>query len=169
MKRSTFYGAAAASLFAFAFAVPAQAIEITPNLAGVPGGWVVDRYAPNTFLNAGTLFGRDNVLEVSTTIAQASVNRGAQSASFYNTQGRKTSVTGGLGDRFSADIYVPSSWGSRANGSVRTDMWLSVDNIPAGSDPHSYAIMGFTMFFFAGLVILTLCSMHNFPLHTVTH
>ena len=32
-----------------------------------------------------------------------------------------------------------------------------------------YSIMGFTMFFFAGLMVLTLCSMHNFPLNTVTH
>ena len=32
-----------------------------------------------------------------------------------------------------------------------------------------YSILGFTMFFFAGLMVLTLCSMHNFPLNTVTH
>lgn len=32
-----------------------------------------------------------------------------------------------------------------------------------------YWVMSFTMFFFAGLMILTLSSMHNFPLHTITH
>ena len=32
-----------------------------------------------------------------------------------------------------------------------------------------YSILGFTMFFFAGLMVLTLCSMHNFPKFTVTH
>lgn len=31
-----------------------------------------------------------------------------------------------------------------------------------------FYVMGFTMFFFAGLMVLTLCSMHNFPFHTVT-
>ena len=32
-----------------------------------------------------------------------------------------------------------------------------------------YAIMGFTAFFFAGLMALTLGAMDDFPLHTVTH
>ena len=32
-----------------------------------------------------------------------------------------------------------------------------------------YSILGFTMFFFAGLMVLTLCSMNNFPKFTVTH
>jgi len=32
-----------------------------------------------------------------------------------------------------------------------------------------YLVMAFTMFFFAGLMVLTLGSMHNFPLNTVTH
>ncbi len=31
-----------------------------------------------------------------------------------------------------------------------------------------YSILGFTMFFFAGLMVLTLASMHNFPKFTVT-
>ena len=32
-----------------------------------------------------------------------------------------------------------------------------------------YSVLGFTMFFFAGLMVLTLASMHNFPKFTVTH
>ena len=32
-----------------------------------------------------------------------------------------------------------------------------------------YSILAFTTFFFAGLMVLTLGSMHNFPLNTVTH
>src|ERR1700749_481401 len=32
-----------------------------------------------------------------------------------------------------------------------------------------YGVLGFTAFFFAGLVALTLWSMHDFPLHTVAH
>jgi cytochrome c oxidase subunit 4 len=32
-----------------------------------------------------------------------------------------------------------------------------------------FLVMSFTMFFFAGLMVLTLCSMHNFPRFTVTH
>jgi cytochrome c oxidase subunit 4 len=32
-----------------------------------------------------------------------------------------------------------------------------------------YLVMSFTMFFVAGLMILTLSSMHNFPKFTITH
>jgi len=32
-----------------------------------------------------------------------------------------------------------------------------------------YLVMAFTMFFFAGLMVLTLFSMHNFPKFTTTH
>jgi cytochrome c oxidase subunit 4 len=32
-----------------------------------------------------------------------------------------------------------------------------------------YSVLAFTAFFFAGLVFLTLFSMHDFPIHTVTH
>ena len=32
-----------------------------------------------------------------------------------------------------------------------------------------FMVMSFTMFFFAGLMVLTLFSMHNFPKFTVTH
>ena len=32
-----------------------------------------------------------------------------------------------------------------------------------------YSVLSFTMIFFAGLMILTLSSMHNFPKFTITH
>jgi cytochrome c oxidase subunit 4 len=32
-----------------------------------------------------------------------------------------------------------------------------------------YSVLSFTAFFFAGLMILTLCSLHDFPKFTVTH
>jgi cytochrome c oxidase subunit IV len=32
-----------------------------------------------------------------------------------------------------------------------------------------YGIMAFTAFFFAGLMVLTLCSFADFPRHTMTH
>ena len=32
-----------------------------------------------------------------------------------------------------------------------------------------YGILGFTVFFFTGLMALTLWSAHDFPLHTITH
>jgi cytochrome c oxidase subunit 4 len=32
-----------------------------------------------------------------------------------------------------------------------------------------FSILGFTVFFFTGLMALTIWSMHDFPLHTITH
>ena len=32
-----------------------------------------------------------------------------------------------------------------------------------------FSVLSFTAFFFAGLMVLTLCSMHDFPKFTVTH
>jgi hypothetical protein len=67
----------------------------------------------------------------------------AYQSTFYNTQGKSTSITGGAGSTLSADLYIPGSWGLATNGSVRTDMWGVMTD---GTDITDYAIIGFTNF-----------------------
>jgi len=63
----------------------ASANDITPDLVG--GGWVVDRYAPDSFNNVGTFEGRNNVLGLGISEADGFGNRGGQNSTFYATQG----------------------------------------------------------------------------------
>jgi hypothetical protein len=122
---------------------PGHADQVMPNFADVPNGWYVDRFAPNSFTNVGTFVGRNDVLGIEITSAQGFNNRpsGYQST-FYNTQGLGHDITnGGPGSALSADLYIPSSWGSASNGNVRTDMWGVMTN---GTDVTGYPIIGFT-------------------------
>lgn len=128
-----------------AFGLPAMAIEVTPSLAPAPTGWTVDRYAPASFGNVGTVAGRSDVLGISIANPQAAANRPpAFSSPFYNTQGMGTGVTGGAGDSVSADIYIPASWGDPLNGARRSDMWLVVNDPSSSPDPRDFPIIGFT-------------------------
>jgi hypothetical protein len=135
--------AALAAAVVFLSAGAARA-DIMPNLANVPAGWSVDRYAPQSFSNVGTYQGRDNVLGIQITSAGDLANRpAAYQYTFYNTQGMGHAVTGGAGTELDADLYIPLSWGDPAtNGSVRTDMWgVMVDSTSSVTD---YPIIGFT-------------------------
>lgn len=119
------------------------AIDITPSFDNAPAGWVTDRYAPNSFGDIGSFQGRDNVLRVGISSAEgANVRPGSFSSSFYNTQGAKTSLTGGPDSVLSADLYIPASWASQANGSVSVGLWgVMQDNLAAVS---GYPILGFS-------------------------
>lgn len=118
-----------------------QAQPIMPDLSSVPTGWTTDRYAPNSFSNVGMFQGRDNVLGIGISSAQNAASRGAQSAMFYNTQGKQHAVTGGAGASLSADLYIDAAWSSNTSGSVRSDMWgVMRDDI----DITDYPIIGFT-------------------------
>jgi hypothetical protein len=119
-----------------------NAAEVMPDFSGVPTGWTVDRYDPTSFTNVGTYQGRADVLGIEITSAGDSVNRGAQSGSFYNTQGRQYALSSGVGSVLSADLFIPSLWSDASLGSVRTDMWgIMMDNAAAVS---AYPIIGFT-------------------------
>ncbi len=125
----------------------ANAVELMPDFADLPTGWVTDRFEPNSFSNVGTFMGRDNVLGIEIDEAQGAANRpGGQQGTFYNTQGRQYSVTGGAGDSFSAGLYLFESWADEANGTIRTDMWgaLQRDPPPTSGDTRTYPIIGFT-------------------------
>jgi PEP-CTERM motif-containing protein len=72
-----------------------------------PGVWYVDRYEPNSF---GTeFFDGDNRLKLSIDASDGSGSRGAQSSSFYNTQGRKYDLPTGT-TYIAIDMYVPAEW-----------------------------------------------------------
>lgn len=123
-------------------AVSAQAALVMPSFADVPVGWVTDRYDPASFANVGTYQGRDNVLGIGITTAGDSANRGAQSGSFYNTQGKQHALIGaGVGSTLGAGLFIESGWRNSADGSVRTDMWAVGSNAAGVTD---YGIIGFT-------------------------
>ncbi|MBS1874898.1 MAG: hypothetical protein JSU00_16895 [Acidobacteria bacterium] len=112
-------------------------------MSTVPAGWVTDRYDPHSFTNVGTYQGRANVLGIQITSAEGFPNRPpAFQSTFYNTQGRQQLVNGGPGSVLGADLYIPASWGSEANGSFRTDMWGVVDD--NSNNVVDYPIIGFT-------------------------
>lgn len=125
-------------------AATAQASNIMPSFGTVPAGWTTDRYDPATFSNVGNYQGRNNVLGIGIDASGDLANRpGAYQSYFYNTQGKAAAAVGGAGSSLAADLYIPTSWGSSANGDVRTDLWgVATD----GTDPTAYGIIGFTNF-----------------------
>jgi hypothetical protein len=132
----------AAAVVAMLTVTPARAGNIMPDFADVPTGWVVDRFDPETFRNAGTVNGRNNVLEIGISNDDSLANRPAGfQSTFYNTQGRQHAVSGGIGDYLAADLYIPTDWLDPTNGSRRTDMWGVMTN---GTGVSAYTIIGFT-------------------------
>jgi hypothetical protein len=119
-------------------AIPAFAGSLMPDLSLVPTGWGVDRYAPSSFSNLGTVNGQNNVLGIGIGSSGDSANRVYQDT-FYNTQGENHSISGGPGGHVDVLLYVPASWSDPTSGDVRTDLWVNT----AGDD---YGILGFTNF-----------------------
>lgn len=75
-----------------------QAVDLMPDFANIPTGWVTDRYEPHSFSNVGTFQGRDNVLGIEINSAEGRSNRpGGQQESFYDTQGARASSRAGPG------------------------------------------------------------------------
>jgi hypothetical protein len=119
-----------------------NAVELMPDFANIPTGWVTDRYEPASFSNVGPFQGRTDVLGISIDSTGDLANRPpAFQSSFYNTQGRQHAVSGGAGSTLSADLWIPRTWGNAANGNVRTDMW----GVTSGGGPD-YPIIGFSNF-----------------------
>lgn len=131
-----------AGIAGLSLALSAQASLIMPDFAGVPAGWVTDRYDPNTFANVGTYQGRTDVLGIGIAATDGLTSRpGAYQSTFYNTQGKQHVASGGVGSVLSADLYIPAAWRDGSNGNVRTDMWGVMTDGAAVSD---YTISGFT-------------------------
>jgi hypothetical protein len=139
MRQAKLVVFAVLAMFVTMLAQPASGANITPDLVGP--GWVVDRYAPDTFGNVGPYQGRNDVLGVGISENGGHGNRGGQNSTFYATQGMKQSVSGGVGSLVSADLFIPLEWESEANGSRRTDIWASMTD---GSSIVAYSILGFT-------------------------
>jgi MYXO-CTERM domain-containing protein len=120
---------------------PLAAAELMPDFADVPTGWTTDRYGPASFSNVGTYEGRNDVLGISISEDDGFGNRGGQNSTFYATQGRRHQISGGAGDSLSADLYIESDWATESNGTIRTDMWGTMDD---GTNITAYPIIGFT-------------------------
>ena len=104
----------AAIAAALALPVTAQAVVLPTYPVADPGpstaAWYTDRYTPSGFVNAGALFGRDNVLAISLSAADSQTSRPpAYNTAFYNTQGRK--VDAGIAGPVSwiGSLYIPAT------------------------------------------------------------
>jgi hypothetical protein len=127
----------------------AHAASIMPDFSTAPTGWETDRYQPDFFGNIGTFEGRNNVLQIGITDDDSSQNRPVgQQGAFYNTQGMKYAVTGGVDSYLSADLFIDELWEFSENGHVRTDMW-GVMSASTGAI-SAYPIIGFTNYGGAG-------------------
>lgn len=136
------YASIPVAAFTIVMAISAQAAPVMPSFANVPTGWSTDRYDPASFSNVGTYQGRNDVLGIGINATTDSANRGGQSGTFYNTQGRQHAITGGAGSSIAADLYIPSAWRDSSAGLVRSDMWgVMSDAVLAVT---AYPIIGFT-------------------------
>lgn len=93
-----------------------------------PPDWTQDRYAPATFANAGTVFGRSNTLDLGLSAADGQASRLPQYAStFYNTQGRGQAINLSSYSVIYGSLYLPAAWATvNANDPLlnrRTDLW----------------------------------------------
>lgn len=129
---------------------------IAPGNAVNTTQWVVDRYPPQAFVNAGTQFLRDDVLRTDVSAADGPTVRPAPfTSSFYNTQGRVVGTLGnGPGTAVSGSLYIPASWGTSTVGSsvqnrtgtllLELSPFAAFDPCPTGDGCVVYAAIGFT-------------------------
>lgn len=109
----------------------------TIGAAASDGVWYVDRYAPAAFESFD--FNGENVLRVAIDgVNDGAANRGGQSSTFYNTQGRKINQQGLGVTIVKGDLYIPADWETKHR---RSDLWATAYN---SSDAISfYPIIGF--------------------------
>jgi hypothetical protein len=125
-----------------------------------PGSmWEVDRYPPAVWSNAGTINGRNNVLDLGLSSDDGptpSLNRpsgSVYSSSFYNTQGRGFAVNLPSYAVLYGSIYIPAAWATTNAGDTvlnrRSELWGTLS--PAtGADTcdqsacNLFPIIGFT-------------------------
>ena len=114
------------SLLLWAGMASAGLLDTTYPIGVTAGTWQVDRYAPATFANGGTVAGRADALNLGLDAADSLANRpGAYSSTFYNTQGRGMVLNLPNFSVVYGSLYVPAAWASSdgpAN-NRRTDMW----------------------------------------------
>lgn len=133
-------------LFAFADAGtcgavfdPVETFDTDPPIAAAqaPGVWYTDRYAPAAF--ESVFFDGDDRLRIGISDADSEANRPASFSSvFYNTQGRKLDVDIPVGEKISADLYIPSDWATSVR---RSDLWATTFN--SGNAISGFPILGF--------------------------
>lgn len=99
--------------------LPALAIELPayptrPDNTITATEWAVDRFPTRGFVNAGTQFGRDNVLRVTLDAGDGLLNRPPPFGStFYNTQGRVVGLLNTpAGTAVTGSLYLPQAWTS---------------------------------------------------------
>jgi hypothetical protein len=116
--------------------------------------WYPDRYPPGVFSNAGSSYGRQNVLQLGLSAADGQTARVRFAGPYYNTQGRKilvgdlTATTSWIGS-----LYIPSSWQtpSTMDGSLnrRSELWATMfpasgGDTCAAASCNLFPIIGFS-------------------------
>ncbi len=133
---------------AFASSALSAQTNVTPNLGTQVGSFYTDRYNPATWGLINSYQGRNDVLQIGINSSTDASNRGGQSPSFYNTQGKKLDVNTAGSWLFQSDLFVQSSWDSSQSGLIRTDMWATQCNGPcipnSEANVTDYPIIGFT-------------------------
>jgi hypothetical protein len=117
---------ATVGLLLFVSEVAQAGLAPTYPLGVTAGTWEVDRYPPSVFSNAGTLLGRQNVLDLGLSSADSLANRPpAFSSTFYNTQGRGFQLDQGAYAVIYGSVYLPSVWSVSSGPSTyrRSDLW----------------------------------------------
>lgn len=102
-----------------AIAVEFPAYPLGPDYTVSTTQWAWARFPTRGFVNAGTQFGRDNVLRMTLDAGDGQPNRPAPfNSTFYNTQGR---VIGMLntpaGTAVTGSLYLPQAWATTNPGS----------------------------------------------------
>lgn len=97
-------------------------------------GWQPDRYPPARFANAGTQFGRANVLRQGVAAADGPTVRPPPfNTSFYNYQGRRIFYVRPSGSYLRASLYIPTTWLSAnpAGGELnrRAELWATLSPV----------------------------------------
>ena len=140
------------ALAVFNIGVAHAGLNPTYPLGTTAGTWEVDRYAPFAFVNAGTLLGRSNVLDLGISSADSLANRPpAFSSTFYNTQGRGFQLSQTNYAVIYGSVYLPSAW-THSTGATdyrRSDLWGVISpatggDVCPGSACNLFPILDFT-------------------------
>jgi len=123
--------------------------DVSPNLGAGVGSFTTDRYDPASFtVNPGVVQGRNDVLQITINTTTNAANRPAGfGSSFYNTQGKQTTVNTAGSWLFRSDLFVLDDWRVPAkSGFVRTDMWATATSGASFATVSAYPIIGFSNF-----------------------
>jgi len=129
-----------------------------PTSAGTvtnPNDWIVDRYAPRVFENAGVQQGRPNVLRIGVDALDGITVRPPQfQIPFYNLQARNIGFPSiqGAGTALFGSLFIPQAWSTSnpadTNLNRRSDLFLHLTSI---ANPNALCPTSDECIYFGGM------------------